>query len=390
MADDPNTFKQLETIANEQDVPAALEWLGDHFREQGDFQQLFEARKMAVRHRLGLSLLYESQPDQLDENAQHQLEEGLLDTCREVGTLMIQQGDIRDGWLYLQPVGDRQSAEELLNNIPVTDENIETLIEVGLFEGAAPELGYQLLLQHQGTCNAITTFERDCGRLDKPTRQLLAGLLVRHLYRELVENIRGHIEKHEQKMPDSLSLVELLDGRDWLTAGGNHHIDTTHLASVTRIGQIVDHPDELKMLFEFTRYGQALDSDFHYEGEPPFEQSYVDYGIFYHALATREAAAIGDAVQHFSKKTKAIDRAQFGAIAFEVLVDLLFRAGKHQQAIDVYAEQLYGADDLSGLAPHIFELAQTATQLATTAQFFEDKNDLLGYSVSLLKAKLIV
>ncbi len=390
MADDPNPFKQFDAIANEQDVPTALQWLGDHFRELGDLQQLFEARKMAVRHGLGLSLLYESQPDQLDESAQHQLEEGLLDTCREVGTLMIQQGEIREGWLYLQPVGDRQLAEELLNNIEVTDSNIETLIEVGLFDGAAPELGYQLLLQHQGTCNAITTFERDCGRLDKPTRQRLAALLVQHLYRELVENIRGHIEKHEQQMPDAKSLVELLDGRDWLTAGGNHHIDTTHLASATRIGQIVDKPDELRMLFEFTQYGQKLDGDFHYEGEPPFEQTYVDFGIFYRALATREAQAIDDAVQHFSKKTKKVDRTQFGAIAFECLVDFLFRVGKHQQAIDVYTEQLYGSDDLTGLAPHIFELAQTASQLATTAQFFEDKDDLLGYSVSLLKSKLIV
>ena len=51
-------FKQLETLAAESGVEAALDFLADHFRESGDFFQLFEALKMKVRHQSGLPILY--------------------------------------------------------------------------------------------------------------------------------------------------------------------------------------------------------------------------------------------------------------------------------------------------------------------------------------------
>ena len=41
-------FKQLETLAAESGVEAALDGLAAHFRESGDFFQLFEALKMKV------------------------------------------------------------------------------------------------------------------------------------------------------------------------------------------------------------------------------------------------------------------------------------------------------------------------------------------------------
>ena len=387
MTHEEPVFSQLEKIVNEQDISVALAWLVDHFRTSGEHHQLFETRKMQVRHGLGLSLLYRNEPDQLDEPTQRSLEDGLLEVCREVGTLLFKKGELREGWMYLQPVGDRELNESLLKQIEVNDDNRDTIIEVALHEGAAPEYGYAMLLEGFGTCNAITTFDTHCIRFDSSVRQNLAALLVVHLYKELVNNIRNHIEQHEKSLPESESLNELLQDRQWLTEGGNHHVDTTHLASLMRIGRIVHSADELGQLHELTRYGAMLSSDFHYQGDPPFEDCYRDHGLFYRALVTDDPEAAEAAIKHFEQKTKTVDRAQYGAAAVETLVDLLCRLGRNQQALEVYTEQLYRQEDLVGIAPNIFDIAKSPEEISFLTTFFRSQNDLLGFSVGLLSSK---
>ena len=121
---------------------------------------------MRVRRQLGLSVLYQETPDELDGDQQRQLEDGLLAACREVGTLLVKSGELQQGWMYLQPVGDRTLNEKLIRSIPITDDNIDALIETSVSQGAAPEYGYELLLKHYGTCNGITTFDTQAGMFD--------------------------------------------------------------------------------------------------------------------------------------------------------------------------------------------------------------------------------
>lgn len=383
MTCDNSAFEQLETIAAGRGVAAAIEYLIGHFREDGEYHQLFEALKMKVRFDMGLPLLYGEAPDPIDDQRTRQLEEGLLTACRDVGTELLKAGKLQEGWMYLQPVGDRELTKELVEAVEVTAENTDALIDIGLSQRAAPGRGYRLLLENYGTCNAITTFDTQIVHFERPLQKQLAAILVDHLYRELVANVRCNIEKQESKLPEEATLRELIANRAWLTANGGHHLDTTHLASIMRIGRVVDQPTQLQQLLELAEYGQQLDADFQYAGSPPFENTYPDHVIYYRALL---GINVEQATSHFTQKTQTTDRSQYGLVAVETLVDLLSRTGNRRQALDAAIEQLLGQEDLTGLAPNIFEIATTEEEFQQLMNHYRTRDELLGFSISLLKS----
>jgi hypothetical protein len=54
-----------------------------------------------------------------------------------------------------------------------------------------------MLLQRNGTCNSITTYEQSIAGRDKPSRMAAARVLLDHFYDELCESVRGDIARHE-------------------------------------------------------------------------------------------------------------------------------------------------------------------------------------------------
>ena len=125
-------FDELQRISEESGVDESLEFLESHFRDNKEFFKLFEVLKMKCRHQLGLPLIYSRQPDDLTDPQQRELEDGLLSACREVGTLFFESGMIQEGWMYLQPVGDKRLNEKLVRSIESDQGNIDALIEVAL------------------------------------------------------------------------------------------------------------------------------------------------------------------------------------------------------------------------------------------------------------------
>ena len=376
-------FEKLESIASEQGIKAALEYLVQHFRDSGSHHELFEVLKMQVRDGLGLPLLYQQEPDDLTEEQQRALEDGLLDACREVGTSLMERGNFREGWMYLQPLGDRNLVRELFAKIKIDEENISDLVEITLSQGAAPELGYDIVLKEFGTCNAITTFDTQVHQFDKNTQKKLAGQLARHIYEELRTNVRNHVAEQESvEIDESTTLIEMVQAKPWLTQDGNHHLDTTHLASLMRIGRGVDEADAIQMLAELADYGSRLHKDFHYASAPPFEDTYTDHLFYYQALTGLKPDA---AIAHFKAKANATDQSQYGTVAVETLIDLLHRIGRSAEAIEFAIEELMGKDNQIGLAPNVFEMASSQNDLSLLIEHYRAKDDLLGYSVGLLK-----
>src|SRR4029453_14187245 len=120
---------------------------------------------MKLRQRLGLPLLAsEGSAEGLAEEQRLKLEEGLIQACREVGNALIGESQIREGWMYLRPVGDKAEAAKLLGKIEAGEENYEDLIDVCLHEGIDIGRGYGLVVERFGTCNAITTFDSSLAR----------------------------------------------------------------------------------------------------------------------------------------------------------------------------------------------------------------------------------
>ncbi|MCH5374897.1 MAG: hypothetical protein JJ992_13055 [Planctomycetes bacterium] len=99
-------FDELRSALDDGGVAAMLERLAEGLRQQRKYPELFEARKMQLRYSLGLPVDYRD-TGELDEDIGRRLEEGLLDACREVGMGLLGDGRVREGWLYMRPVGDK-------------------------------------------------------------------------------------------------------------------------------------------------------------------------------------------------------------------------------------------------------------------------------------------
>jgi len=167
-------FEEFSRVVTESGVEPALDFLEQHFRREQDFFKLFEVLKMRCRYQLGLPLIYSKQPDDLDETQQRQLEDSLLEACREIGILFFKLGKFQEGWMYLQPVGDKELNEKLIRKIEADEESIDALIDMAVSQGAAPVYGYRLLLKNYGTCNGITTFDTQANRFDAETQKKMA------------------------------------------------------------------------------------------------------------------------------------------------------------------------------------------------------------------------
>ncbi len=383
MSSTQTPFDQLTRIAKESGVEKTLDFMEHRFRTEQEYYKLFEVLKMRCRYRLGLPLIYSRQPDALSPQQQTQLEDALISACREVGTLLIKDGRIQEGWMYLQPVGDRELSEKLLSAVEVNEDNVDTLIEIAVSQGAAPALGYELLLKHYGTCNAITTFDTQAMRFDRSVQQAMAQRLLRHLYDELRDNLRHAIQAENKSVAEAASLAEMLHEHPWLTAGGGHHIDTTHLASAMRIARSVDHPDDLQKALELADYGSQLHQDFQYPSPPPFEDTYLDHRLFYRGLLGQ---GVDETLAHFRDKCESTDTEQYGPVAIETLVDFLVRCGRNTEAIEVLTGQLLGKFESMGIAPQVFDIARSDEQLQIVSDFYRDQDDLLGFAIGVLKA----
>ena len=226
-------FDELLRISETAGVEKSLDFLEHHFRKDKDYFKLFEVMKMRCRHKLSLPLIYSQQPDDLTEPQQRELEDGLLSACREVGTLFFKSSMMQEGWMYLQPVGDKQLNEKLIRSIEPNDDNIDTLIEIAVSQGAAPAYGYGLLLDNYGTCNGITTFDSQAARFDADTQRQMASCLVHHIHDELLENIRSWIKESQQgsDLKPDLTLGEVIEAYPDLTADGA--VSYTHMTLPT-------------------------------------------------------------------------------------------------------------------------------------------------------------
>ena len=376
-------FEQLQKITDDQGIEAGLGFLEQYVRRNKDYAQLFEVLKMRVRHGMGLPILYSQTRDNLSEADQRKLEDGLLAACREVGTLFFKEGDLARGWNYLQPVGDRELNEKLIRNVSLDDQNTDHLIEIAVSQGAAPEYGFQLLLQRFGTCDAITTFDQIAHGLDIECQRAMAGTLLEHLYDELVDSLFQSIPELKSSVGEARTLAAVLASGK-IESDGACVVDATHLASVVQISRIQQAPKLIQKAWELSRYGDGLADDLKYPGEVPFENVYPDHSRYYSTLLGQDVDA---GLEHFRKKIGQHDTAQYGGMVIETYVGLLARVGRNDQAIDVLVEQLLGKYPVLGIAPEAHELAETAEQKQKLLEHFRGESDFLGFGQTLFSSK---
>ena len=261
--------------------------LTEHLRSEKQYHELFDARLIEARDRCGLPVILSGSLDDLADPARTQMEEAYLAACREVGGLLLAEERIREAWMYLRPVGEKAEVAEALANIPRETENYEQIIEVALYEGVWPRLGFEYVLTHYGTCNAITLFDGQMHQRPLKDRQEVAALLVRHLHGELLRNLKGDIERREGTEPAGAEIAPLLATRPEIFENDNYHVDTTHLASVVRFAVVCDDRDALRMALDLTEYGRRLSPQYQFAGQEPFADTYPAYALFLSSVAGR-------------------------------------------------------------------------------------------------------
>ena len=374
-------FDQLSETFHQSGVEATLEKLATQLAEERKFHELFEARKLLLRHQLGLPLLYTGSGDELEEAKQNQLENGLADICREIGKQLMEEGKLREGWMYLRPVGDLDAARDYVEQARVDDENIDEVVELALREGIAPAYGFGLVLEHYGTCNSITTFDAEMSQHPLEERQQAAGRLVEHLHQELLENVRGDIQSEEGSIPEQDRFAEILPDREWLFDGNRYHIDTTHLASVTRFARTLVDEDRIRLAIDLTEYGKRLSSQYQYENEEPFADLYPSTQLYLKALLNED---VDQAVSFFEQKARDCDSYNDGYMAIEVYIELLSRIGQNEKAMEALIELMPDATPKIGIAPTILELSGNLGNFERFTEFCRQKEDVLGYVTGLL------
>ncbi len=378
-------FLQIRGSTTAGDPEGAIDLLISHLEQAQQYHELFEALKMRLRLQLGLPAAQAEHEEKLDEEGESRLEKGLLEACQKVGELLLATGRIREGWMYMRPLGDRELAARALSAVEPTDENVDELLEVLLHEGVDIARGYALALQRLGTCNSITLFESALAARPRADQQLAAGLLVRHLHRELLENLRRDITEREGSEPRESSIADMLEARPDLLRDGTYHLDTSHIASTVRFARVLDDREDLALALDIATYGLELHPQYQYPGEEPFLDLYPASVAFFRALLGRQ---VDSGIRYFTQKADALDQNHYGTIATEVLIDLLSRCGRHEEALTVYRKRLPVGTRTMGIAPSLLQLSQRLGRFDLMQEICLERDDLLGFAAAALQPQV--
>jgi hypothetical protein len=386
---EPTAFQVLDQALRASGPSAVLDHLVRDLTERGETRALLDALLLKARHELGLPLIQAGNLGELAEPIRTEYEERYVAAIRTVGTRLLDAGDIPGSWPYFRAIGEIEPvAGAIAAYVPVEDdERLGPIIEVAFNQGANPRRGFELILDQYGTCSAITAFEHLPS--EEATRIAAADRLVRRVHDDLVANLRAEIAQRGQPLPpEGTSIAALIAGRPWLFADDAYHIDISHLAAVVRVAPMLRDPATIAQAVGLTDYGRNLSPRHRSEGEPPFEAHYEDHALYLRALLGG-AGDIDAALHHFREKLGQADGADAGAegaYSAQILVGLLLRLDRLDEAIDVAAEHLARLPESSLLCPSVAQLCQRAGQPGRLARIARANGDLVHYAAAILQA----
>jgi hypothetical protein len=367
MPDD--AFDQIEESVRAGGPESGFDLLARRLLEDKNYPLLFEARVIEQRHKMGLPPLRVDGIDDVPAGQRDAYEDALARAAREAGSLFLADGDIPRAWPYFRAVGDREPVQAAIEKLGSAE---DAVIQIALEERVHPRKGFELLLGRFGICRAITYFEQ---YVDRESREQCIILLVRTLHRELVENLRRAIARSEDRtLPHTVP--ELIAGRDWLFGDLDYYVDTSHLVSVIRFALDLADSEVLRLAIELCEYGKHLSPQFKYQADPPFDDVYVDHAAYLSALAGENVDAC---VEHFVQKVRASDPSVTGTAPAQVLVALLTRLKRYQQAIQISLDYLSQTTGEQLVCPTLPQLCQLAGDYSRLKQLARERGDLLSY-----------
>ncbi|MBI3678845.1 MAG: hypothetical protein HY235_00315 [Acidobacteria bacterium] len=371
-------FGALEEKLAGEHPSGSLDFLIGKFRRQQEIPLLFEARLMKKRLDLGLPLIQTESAASFPAEARRAYEEEMVEAAREAGSMFLAKGEIDRAWPYLRAIGETGPVKEAIERLSLEDAT-DAVIQIALQEGVHPAKGLALVLGQHGMCRAITCFGMYPIQED---REACIALLVRSLSVELAGRLKDAIESREGKTPEASRVGELIDGREWLFGEYDYYVDTSHLISVIQYSLETTERDTLLLIRDLCRYGRRLSKQFHFRGQPPFEDVYTDYGMYVQALLGEDVEA---AMEHFRRKVAASDPEEAGYAAAEAVVKLLVRLGRFTEALEISLSHLRDLAPAEISCPSVLQLCHMAGDFERLMDLARERGDVLSYTAAALE-----
>lgn len=381
---DAAIFDELQATLKSGGPDPAIAQLCQSLRERQDYAGLFYALLLKKRHELGVSPIPTGPAQDLPAEVHAPYEEAIRDAGRLVGQLYLDAGDIPRAWAYFRMIGEPEPvAAALEKHQPAEGADIQPLVDIAFYQGVHPRRGFDLLLDHAGICNAITTLGGQEFPYGNENRDYCIKRLVHALYRELVERIRADAERSEGRPARENTVRELMAAHPALFEGDFYHIDLSHLSSVVQMSTLLAAGPELDLARELCEYGKRLSPNFQHRAEPPFENTYHDYAFYLAALADDR---MDDAITHFRRKAEDADPETVGTGSAEVLVNLLLRLNRPAEALATARQFLSGATEGPLSCPSLSDLCQRAQDYQALAAIAREQNDPVHFMAGLIAA----
>ena len=381
----PEIFAQLETTLASKGPHAATEELCAALRELGDYNALFYAMLMNKRLDLNVTPFPTGAATDMPADTHEEYENAIRDAGRLVGKLYLDQDDIRRAYFFFNMLGEPEAISRYIEEYKFDpDKDCQALIEIALYNGVNPSKGFGLVLERYGICNAITTYSQQDFTRYPDAKQQCIKLLIKALHEQLVDRLKSDIAARGDgaEVPATNSIIELLNGREYLFGEDAYHIDTSHLSSVAQMSLELTGGDELKLARDLCAYGEKLASHFQNEADPPFERTYADYKVL---LEVTAGIDVESGLKHFHDKIEP-EAVQGNSFPAEVYVNLLLRLNRKADAIEVAKKYLSGETrPLS--CPGVFEMCQEAKDFKGLAEAARIRADGVNFLAAKIAAR---
>jgi hypothetical protein len=373
-----NDFAHIARVLRTGGPEAGFAFLAQRARDDKNYPLLFEIRLMQKRRDLGLPLILTEPLGDLPKPKQQAYEQATIEAAREVGALFLADGQIERAWPYFRAIGEVGPVAKAIEKTS-PDDATDAILQIAYYDQVAPRRGFELILEKHGICRAITCFHQ----YPQPEgREESAAVLVGRLCSELSASLRRAIEQHEGAAPQTDDISKLVEGRDWLFEGSAYYIDTSHVASIVQLSSKLEDPQTLALLLSLTDYGRRLAPMYQFRGQPPFEDVYEDHAVYIKCVLGLET---DEGIEYFRRKVEDAGPEGPHPEAAMLLVNLLARLGRYEEAIEVSLQYLADLDARDLSCPPVLHLCQMAGDLSRLQEIARERGDLLSFTAAALQ-----
>ncbi|MBY0522854.1 MAG: hypothetical protein K2R98_05630 [Gemmataceae bacterium] len=382
-------YDELQQTFESAGPKEAIERLCANLRDRKEYSSLFYALLMKKRYELGVTPMPSAPNAELPEEVHEPYENAIRDAGRLVGQLYLDDGDVLKAAPFFRMLNEPGPLMTALEKYqPFEGEDIQPIIELAFHAGVHPRKGFDWLVERYGICSAITLMGGHLNGAEfthgPEIRDYCITKLIRSLHEQLLDRIRNDIVRREGSVDNNLSVTQLLAGREWLFEDDNYHVDVSHLSSVIQMAINLTPGEVLKTARELCHYGQQLSPRFHYQGEPPFEDQYKDYGVF---LSMLDGENVDEGIAHFEAKVNQnFDPDGMFTQSAEILVNLLVRIGRLEKALEVARKNLQNADERQLSCPNVAELCRRVKDYRALADVSRERDDPVNFVAGLILA----